>query len=144
MDDLKHAMRAGETVRRETIRLLRSALHNARIEQGRPLSGDEELAVLQRQVKQRRESIEEFRKGGRQDLVDKEQQELAILEAYLPAQMGAGEIEAAVRQAIAETGASGPREQGKVMAWLAPRLRGKADMGQVSQVAQRALGEQRA
>lgn len=141
MDDLKDAMRAGDQVRRETIRLLRAALHNARIEQGRPLTEAEELAVLQRQVKQRRESIEEFRRGGRQDLADREAQELAILERYLPTQLSPDEIEAEVRQAVTATGARGPREQGKVMSWLAPRLRGKADLSEVSRVVQRVLAE---
>ena len=142
MADLKDAMRAGDVVRRETIRLLRSALHNARIEQERPLTEAEEQAVLARQIKQRRESIDEFQRGGRQDLVAKEQQELRVLETYMPAQLGSEEIEAEARKAIAATGAQGPREQGKVMAWLAPRLRGKADLKQVGQVVLRLLTEQ--
>ena len=141
MADLKDAMRSRDSIRLETVRLLRSALHNARIEQGRPLTADEELAVVSRQIKQRRESIEAFEGAGRADLAAKERRELAVLEAYLPPQMGLAEIEAEVRQAIQATGARSPREQGRVMAWLAPRLRGRADLGQIGQVVQRLLSE---
>ncbi len=138
--DQRDALRSGHALRLNTIRLLRSAIHNEEIERGRLLTEQEMLeTVLARQLRQRRESISEFRKGGRQDLVDREEAELQVLLGYQPAQLSAVEIEALVRAAIGEIGARGPQDQGKVMGRLAPQLRGKADLGAVGQLVQRVL-----
>ena len=138
--DQREAMRSGQTLRLNTLRLLRSAAHNEAIERGRELT-DQELVetVLARQIRQRRESIAEFQKAGRQDLVDREEAELQVLLAYQPEQLSSVELEALVRATIAEVGAQTPRDQGKVMARLAPQVRGKADLGAVSQLVQRLL-----
>jgi uncharacterized protein YqeY len=140
--DQREAMRAGQALRLSAIRLLRNAIHNEEIERGRPLT-DEEIVntVLARQIRQRRESIAEFQKAGRQDLVDREEAELQVLLAYQPEQLSPVEIEALVRAAMSEVGARGPRDQGKVMSRLAPQLRGKADLGAVGQLVQRLLAE---
>ncbi len=104
------------------------------------LSADEEMAVLLQRVKQHRQSIEEFEKGKRQDLVATEQAQLAVLQSYLPQQVGESELEEAIRGAISEAGAQGPRDQGKVMGLLSQRLRGRADMKLVSARVQALLG----
>ncbi len=139
MEDLKDAMRRGDVLRRETIRFLRSALHNAQIEKGRPLTDADASGVIARLIRQHRESIEAFRAGGRTDLAEKEEAELRILESYMPRLMSREEIEAAVAQAIRETGATGMRDQGKVMSRLAAELRGKADMAEVSRIVRQKL-----
>jgi hypothetical protein len=142
-EDLKAAMRAGDAVRRDTLRSLLTALNNAEIARvdikdesasRHGLSDAEALDVLQKQAKQRRESIEEYRKAGRQDLVDREEAELAIISAYLPAQLSREEIAAEVRTIIAETGASGPAGKAKVMPVAMQRLRGRADGRLVNEV----------
>ncbi|HXF51114.1 MAG TPA: GatB/YqeY domain-containing protein [Dehalococcoidia bacterium] len=125
--DLRDAMRAGDTRRRDVLRYLLAAVHNAEIDAGHALDDAGVIAVIQRQVKQRRDSIEEYRKGGRQDLVDKEEAEAAILQSYLPAQMSREEVVEAARAAIEELGARGPADKGKVMPVLIERLRGRAE-----------------
>jgi hypothetical protein len=134
VSDLKDAMRSGDVERREAIRMLRSALHNEEIDRRRPLTEPETQAVVSRLVKRHRESIDQFRQGNRPDLVLHEEAQLAALEPYLPRLMPRDQIEAEVRAALAESGASGPRAQGQIMSVLASRLRGKADMGEVSSV----------
>lgn len=126
-DDLKDAMRAGDAPRRDTLRLLLSSVHNAEIEAGDELDDEGVLGVLGKEAKQRRESIEEFKKGGRQELVDKEEAELALIAAYLPEQLSRDDIVAAARKIIEETGANGPQDIGKVMPALMQQLRGRAD-----------------
>jgi len=142
-EDLKEAMRAGDAVRRDTLRGVLTAVSNAEVARvnvkdeaaTRQALGDEDvLDVIQKQAKQRRESIEEFRKGGRQDLVDKEQAELALLETYLSAQASRDEIVAEVRKVIEETGASGPADKGKVMPQAIARLKGRADGRAINEV----------
>ncbi|MBM2809888.1 MAG: hypothetical protein HW416_647 [Chloroflexi bacterium] len=133
-NDLREAMRAGEAIRRDTIRLLRSALHNESIARGRPLESDESIAVVRRLINQHHDSIAEFERGRRDDLVAREQAELEILQPYLPEELSRDVIVSAAREAIASVGASGRQDQGKVMKELAPRLRGKADMRLVSEV----------
>ena len=130
--DLKDAMRSRDVVARESIRFLLSAYHNAEIEKREGLSADEELALLQRQVKQRTESIEQFTAAGRTDLVDREKEQLAVIERYLPAQLSDDELTALVDEAVTESGASGPKEMGKVMPILLPRIGGRADGRRVS------------
>jgi uncharacterized protein YqeY len=132
-------MRSGEALRRDTLRMAESAIYNAEKRDRRTYSDDEVAGVLAREVKTRRESIEAFRKGGREDLASKEEAEIAILAGFLPEQLSEPEIAALVDEAIAATGAAGPRDLGKVMGWLAPRTKGRADGRLVSQVAGIAL-----
>ncbi len=131
-DDLKAAMRAGEAARRDTIRLLTAALKQREVDERRILNDADVLAVIEKMIKQRRDSISQFEQGGRQDLADKEKQELALLQAYMPQAMGDDEIAAVIAAAVAESGAAGPADMGKVMALVKPRLAGRADMGKVS------------
>jgi len=138
--DLADAMRNKQEVRKSSLRMLIAAIKNQEIEARKPLDDDAVNAVIQKQVKQRRESIAEFEKGGRMDLVEKEAAEMAILEAYLPEQAGAEEIEAAVVKAIAETSASGPRDMGKVMPQLTKQFAGRADGRAISEAVRRHLG----
>jgi uncharacterized protein YqeY len=138
-EDLKQAMRQGDERRKSTIRLVRAAITNAEIERGEELSDDEVLAIIAKEAKQRRESVTEFAKGGRQDLVDQEEEELQILLSYLPAQMSRDEIEIAARQVIAEVGATSMAQMGEVMRRLMPQLKGKADGSLVNQVVKEIL-----
>lgn len=135
-EDQKAALRSGEQLRLSVLRLLRSAIHYAELERGGPLEDDDVLTVISRQVKQRRESIEEFRKGQRSDLVEKEEAELAVLQGYLPAQASGEELESIAQQVISEVGARGRQDMGKVMPQVMARLRGRADGRLVSQVVQ--------
>ncbi len=138
--DLKDAMRAGDTLRRDTIRRARSAIKNAEIEARGPLSPDAEVKVLRGIVKQHKESIEQFRAGGRDDLVEREAREMAVLEGYLPAQMDAAAIDAVVTEVIASEGATGPADMGKVMKAVMSRVGGTADGKDVRVTVQRLLG----
>ena len=137
--EITAAMRSGDALRRDTLRLAESAIYNAEKRDRRMYTDDEIVGVLSREVKTRRESIDAFRKGGRDDLASKEEAEIRILETYLPEQLGEAEVEALVREAIAATGAAGSRDMGKVMGWLAPRTKGRADGRAVSQVVSGAL-----
>lgn len=141
MDDLKDAMRKREEVRVGAIRLARAAIANDAIEKRRPLDDQEVLAVLARQVKQRRESIEEFTRGNRPDLVAREQQELEVLLSYLPRQMTRQEIAEAARSTIQQVGATGPGDFGKVMSRLAPELKGRAEGKVVGEVVRELLAQ---
>lgn len=136
---LRDAMRMGDNVRRDTIRQLRGTLHNEAINRGHALTDDETIGVIRRLVNQHRDSIDEFTRASRSDLVGKEQAELDILLTYLPAQMSREEIATAARQSIGRVGASGRQDQGKVMRDLAEALRGKADMRTVNEVVQELL-----
>ena len=141
-DDLKDAMRARDATRRGTIRLVEAAIKNAEIEKrGGELSEQDIQAILQRQVKQRQDSIEQYEQAGRSDLVDVERAEIAVIEAYLPQQMSRADIEAAARDVIQQTGASGPSDRGKVMGQLMPQLRGQADGATVNAVVSELLAE---
>lgn len=131
-DDLKAAMRSGDTVRRDTIRLLTAALKQREVDERKTLADADVLAVIEKMIKQRRDSISQFEQGGRQDLADKEKQELTLLQTYMPQAMGEDELAAAIAAAVSETGAAGPADMGKVMAVLKPKLAGRADMGKVS------------
>jgi len=139
--DIATAMRGGDTLRRDVLRMAASAAYNVAKKQGRPLTDDEYVAVLSREVKTRRESVEAFRAGGREDLATKEEAEIAVLAGYLPQPLTEAEIEALVREAVAATGASSARDMGKVMGWLAPRTRGRADGKQVSELVARTLAQ---
>ena len=139
--DIAVAMRGGDGLRRDVLRMVTSAAYNVEKKQGKPLTDDEYLAVLSREVKTRRESVEAFRAGGREDLAAKEEAEIAILGEYLPQALSEDEIAALVREGIAATGASSARDMGKVMGWLAPRTRGRADGKRVSELVVQALAE---
>ncbi|MBI2908563.1 MAG: GatB/YqeY domain-containing protein [Chloroflexi bacterium] len=128
--DLKEAMRKGDATRRSTIRLAMAAIHNAEIAQGRPLADGDVFGVLAKEVKQRRDSIVEFAKGNRQDLVAKEEAELNVLLEYLPQQMSREEVVLAARKVMGEVGARGPGDKGKVMKELMAQIKGRVD-GQV-------------
>lgn len=126
-NDLKVAMKAREMDRVGALRLIRAALQNRRIEKREELDESEVIACLSTQAKQRRDSIEQFKAGGRDELADKEIAELAVIQAYLPEQMGEAQVREAVQAAIAESGAAGPKDMGKVMGVLMSRIKGKAD-----------------
>lgn len=136
---VRTSMRAGDTLRTSTLRLVLSAAHNRRIEQGKPLDDDQMIAVISREAKQRRESIEHFRAAGRDELVAVEEAELAILNEFLPQQLTPEEVERLVRDAIVESGAHSPAEMGRVMGLLAPRIKGRADGRAVSDLVRRLL-----
>ena len=132
--DLKHAMKSGDKMRLEVLRMVRASIQNAEIAQQKTLDDPDILGIIAKEVKQHRESIAEFKKGNRQDLVDKEDAELAILLEYLPAQISREEIAAAARQVIEEVGARGPGDKGKVMQKLIPQLKGKAEGRDINDV----------
>ena len=125
--DITAAMRGGDTLRRDVLRMASNAAYSVEKRNQRPLTDDEYLTVLTREVKTRRESVEAFNKGGRAELAAKEQAEIDILSEYLPQALSDAEIDALVDQGIAATGAASARDLGKVMGGLAPRTRGRAD-----------------
>jgi uncharacterized protein len=131
-EDMKAAMRAKDSERLGTIRLLLAALKQKEVDERVTLDDASVIAILDKLIKQRKDSIEAFAKAGRDDLVAKESAEMAVLQAYLPARLSVDEIAAEVRAIVAELGASGPGDMGKVMGAVKTRLTGKADMGQVS------------
>ena len=131
-EDMKVAMKAKDSRRLGAVRLLLSAMKQREVDERIELSDADILAILEKMLKQRRDSIAQYEAGGRQDLADVEKFEISVLSAYMPQQLSADEIAAAVAEAIAATGATGPQEMGKVMAQLKPKLAGKADMGAVS------------
>ncbi len=133
-EDMKAALRAKETARLGAIRLLMAAIKQKEVDERIELDDAGITAVIDKMLKQRRDSIEQYQKAGRQDLVDAEKAEVAVLSAYMPQQMSAAEVEAAVVAAIAETGAKGPQDMGKLMGVLKPKLAGRADMGEVSKL----------
>jgi len=131
-DDLKAAMRAGEARRRDALRLLLAALQQREVDERKELADADVLGVIEKLVKQRRESIAQFEKGGRPDLAENEKFELALLQAYLPQALSDAEIEAAVAEALVATAAKAPSDMGKVMGTLRSKLAGRADMSKVS------------
>jgi uncharacterized protein YqeY len=137
---MRDAMRARDARRTSTLRLAMAAAHNKQIELGRPLTDEDTVDVLSRQVKQRRESIELFRAGGREESAQAEEAEATILAEFLPQQLSAEEIEGIVRGAIAETGASSPADLGRVMGRVVPQTKGRADGKAVSDMVRRELG----
>ena len=131
-DDLKQAMRDRDAPRRDVIRLLRSAIRNEEIRVQKDLDDDAVVQVLSRQAQQRRDSIEAFTQGNREDLADQERAELEIIMGYMPQQLSRDEIEDLVARTIAEVGASGPGDMGKVMSVIMPQVRGRAEGREVS------------
>jgi uncharacterized protein YqeY len=139
--DIAAAMKARDSSRLSALRMLKAAVMNKSVEKGRDLEDAEILQVVASLVKQRRDSIEQFAKAGRTDLVEKETGEIAVLQAYLPPSATAEEIAAAVAEAIAETGATSPKDMGKVMKAVMPKLAGKnADGKAVNEAVRRTLG----
>lgn len=130
--DMKDAMRAKDSVRLETVRMLLAAIQRREVDERITLDDAQVLAVVEKLIKQGRDSVEQFTKGGRDDLVAKESAQLAILETYLPEQLGEAQIDALIDKAIADTGAGSMKDMGKVMGVLKPELQGRADMGAVS------------
>lgn len=129
---MKSAMRAKESLRLGTIRLLLAAVKQREVDERIELDDAAISAIVEKLIKQRRDSISQFQTAGRQDLVDAEQAELLILQTYMPEQLSAAEVDAAVAAAVAESGAASAKDMGKVMGLLKSRLAGRADMGQVS------------
>ena len=138
-DDMKAAMRAKDSERLGTIRLLTAAMKQKEVDERVELDDVAVIGIVDKMLKQRKDSIEAFEKAGRQDLADKEKAEAAVLQAYLPARLSADEVAAEVRAIVAETGAKGPGDMGKVMGAVKAKLAGKADMGQVSAAVKAAL-----
>jgi len=131
-DDMKDAMRAKDSARLGTIRLLLAAIKQKEVDERIELDDATISSIVEKLIKQRKDSISQFQTAGRDDLVAIEQAELVVLQAYLPEQLSSAEVEAAVIAAIAESGATSAKDMGKVMGLLKPRLAGRADMGQVS------------
>jgi uncharacterized protein len=131
-EDMKLAMKAREADKLGAIRLLLSAMKQREVDERITLDDAAVIAIVEKMIKQRKESIAQFEKGARKDLADKEQFEIGVLQAYLPQQLSEGEVAAVVAEAVAESGAKSAADMGKVMAILKPRLAGKADMGKVS------------
>lgn len=145
MDDVKAAMKGGDKERLQTLRLITSAIKQVEIDsrsEGERLElGDTEvLAVMEKMLKQRRDSIQQFEAAGRQDLADKEIAEVAVIEAYMPARLSDGDLDAMIREAITESGASSARDMGKVMAAMKAKAAGRADMQLVSARVKALLG----
>jgi uncharacterized protein YqeY len=136
---MKQSMKDRDTVLRDTVRLILSAVKNAEIDKRSPLTPEEDIALLRTQVKQRRDSIDMYRSGGRDELADKEAVELEILERYLPQQMSDEELAIFIREGIAETGASGPKDMGKVIGVVNKRAQGRVDGRRLSTAVREAL-----
>jgi uncharacterized protein YqeY len=139
-EDMKTAMRAKDAARLSAVRLLLAALKQKEVDERIALTDADVLGTIEKMLKQRRESIAQYEKAGRQDLADREKFEIEVLAAYLPQQMGEAEMAQAVAAAVAEAGAAGVKDMGKVMALLRPRLAGRADMGKVSALVKAKLG----
>lgn len=140
-EDMKAAMRAKDSVKLGTIRLLTAAMKQKEVDERIELTDAHVIAIIEKMVKQRKDSITQFEAGGRQDLADAEKAELVILSAYLPAAMSEEEIAAEVAAAVAATGAAGPQDMGKMMGVLKPKLAGRADMTAVSALVKAALSK---
>jgi uncharacterized protein YqeY len=137
--DITAAMRSGDALRRDVLRMTQNAAYLVEKRDRRELGDDDLAAIVTKEVKTRRESVEAFRKGGREDLATKEEAEIAILSEYLPEQLGDDQIAALVSEAVAATGAASARDMGKVMGWLSPRTKGRADGRRVSELVAQAL-----
>jgi uncharacterized protein YqeY len=140
--DFKDAMRAGDERRKSTLRMVMSSIKLAEIDRGEPLEEPAILAIIQKEIKSHRESIADAEKAGRGDLVADAEAEINILDAYLPQPLSQEEIETMAQEAIAEVGAASPKEMGKVMKVLMPRVQGRADGSQVSQIVRQLLSSE--
>ena len=140
-NDLKDAMRAGDARKRDAIRLLTAACKQKEVDERKTLADADVVAIIDKMIKQRRDSIEQFEKGGRQDLADTEKFEMSVLLAYMPQALSEAEIAEAVAASIQESGATGPADMGKVMVVLKPKLAGRADMSKVSALVKAKLAQ---
>ncbi len=140
-EDMKSAMRAKEAERLGTIRLLLAAIKQREVDERITVDDAGIIAIVEKLIKQRKDSIEQFQKAGRTDLVDQESKELGILQAYMPAQLSEAEVQAAIQNTISSLGAAGPQDMGKVIGALKAQLAGKADMGMVSGMVKAALAK---
>lgn len=138
-DDMKTAMKTGEKERLGTIRLVNAAIKQKEVDERIQLDDAQVLAILEKMVKQRKDSIDQYEKAGREELAAIERAEIAVIAQYLPAKLGEAEVLAAIDAVIAETGASGPADMGKVMGAIKPKLAGQADMGEVSKLIKQRL-----
>jgi uncharacterized protein YqeY len=138
-EDMKAAMRAKDSGRLATIRLLTAAIKQKEVDERIDVSDEQVLAIIEKMIKQRKDSISQFEAGGRQDLADIEKAELAILSTYMPAALSDAEVQAEVAAAVAAVGATGPQDMGKVMGVLKPKLAGRADMTAVSAIVKATL-----
>lgn len=143
-EDFKNALKAGQKERVSVLRLLKAALKNKEIEFGRPLSEEDYLSVISSQIKQRKDSITQYEKAGRSDLVETERLELEILSSYLPRQLSPEEVDQLIRETIRETGAKGLKDMGMVMKALMPKVKGAADGKLINQRVKELLGGERA
>ena len=139
-EDMKTAMRAGEKERLATVRLLLAAIKQREVDERITLDDGQVLAVIEKMIKQRREAISQFESGGRSDLVAKENAEIGVLQAYLPAQLTPAEVDALISEAIAATGAASIKDMGKVMGFVKGKAQGRADMGALSARIKQKLG----
>ena len=139
IEDMKAAMKGGQKDKLLVIRLVNAAIKQREVDERIELDDTQVLAVLEKMLKQRRDSVSQFEAGGREDLAAIERFEIGIIQAYMPAQMGEAELEAAVAASIAEAGATGPQDMGKVMAVLKPKVAGRADMGALSGLVKKKL-----
>lgn len=138
--DIAVAMKAGEKERLSTVRMLMSAIKYKEVDAHRELTDEETIAVISTLVKQRQDSIEQFTKGNRLDLVEKETKELEVLRTYLPPQLSEAEVRDIIKKAVAETGATGQKDMGKLMKVIMPQVKGKADGKMVNDIVKEALG----
>ena len=139
-DDMKAAMKAGDKRRLGVIRLILAAIKQREVDERIELDDTQTLVVLDKMVKQRRDSIEQFEKAGRTELAEQESFEIEVLQGYMPEALGEAEIDTLVAEAIADTGAASLRDMGKVMGQLKPKIQGRADMGAVSALVKQRLG----
>jgi uncharacterized protein YqeY len=139
-DDIKQAMRDKNESRLSTLRMLSAAIQRREVDERIQLDDAQVMAVIEKQMKQGREAIDQYVKGGRQDLADKESGEIAVYQAYLPQQLSEIEVDKLIAEAVAATGANSVKDMGKVMGWLKPKLQGRADMGQTGSKVKNKLG----
>ena len=139
-EDMKAAMRSGEKDRLSCIRMLQAGIQQREVDERIELDDAQVLSVIDKMIKQRRESVTQFQAGNRADLVAKESAEIELLTGYLPAQLSASELDALITEAIAATAATSMKEMGKVMGWLKPKVQGRADIGALSARIKAALG----
>ncbi|MBO9661929.1 GatB/YqeY domain-containing protein [Dokdonella sp.] len=139
-EDMKAAMKGGDKDRLGVIRLINAAIKQREVDERIVLDDAQVLAVIEKMLKQRRDSITQFRDAGREDLATKEEFEVGVIQAYMPAQLGDAEIDAVVAKAIADSGASGAKDMGKVVGLVKPQVAGRADMGKVSALIKQKLG----
>jgi len=139
LEDMKAALKAKDEIRLATLRLVRAAVHNAEIEKRRPLEDSEVLELMAREVRRREEALEFYRQAGRQDLVEQTEREMEVLRSYLPTPLTEEELEALAREVIAQVGATSPRDVGRVMRELMPRVRGRTEGRVVNETVRRLL-----